>query len=278
MARLQRAAITEYTATAANEIWMRKFLIPLLLASVLLQSCAALDQKDISTTGWLVVPETTHRIAQVGFGQDAQFILCANCPTPTTKTPFTAPADTVKHLSKIIAVPTLVRQAPVFVAAAQHNQEIPAVSANDAAVPDRGVAEARVQTLANKRHASTGTARSSKPESVSDLQNENAPKVYFAINCDNLDRTARNTLKSVLGRAKNAKRIELTGYSDASGTSPHNHMLSGRRAAAVKKYLVAHGVDAEIVHVPEDKCCRVLDNTTSTGKLLKRRVEIEIFD
>ena len=37
--------------------------------------------------------------------------------------------------------------------------------------------------------------------------------------------------------------IQVTGYTDRLGTNKYNQKLSERRAAAVRDYLVSHGID-----------------------------------
>ena len=81
--------------------------------------------------------------------------------------------------------------------------------------------------------------------------------------------------------------IVAVGYTDRIGSEDYNKRLSVRRANAVKKYLVAKGVDASNVFVDGKGEANPVTGTTcigkgmSTKKLISclqpdRRVEIEI--
>ena len=52
-------------------------------------------------------------------------------------------------------------------------------------------------------------------------------------------------LELALGSAAlRGERFEVAGHTDAQGSAPYNKELSLRRAETVKRYLVAHGIDA----------------------------------
>jgi outer membrane protein OmpA-like peptidoglycan-associated protein len=68
-------------------------------------------------------------------------------------------------------------------------------------------------------------------------------KIEFASNSYRLTRQAARTL-DVVGRALSSKRLRdcqfvIEGHTDASGDDRYNLVLSRKRAAAVKRYLVA---------------------------------------
>ena len=70
-------------------------------------------------------------------------------------------------------------------------------------------------------------------------------------------------------------RVEIAGHTDALGPEEFNQALSEKRAAAVKAYLVEHGVSADRINVvgygesqPRDT------NDTVEGRRRNRRVEI----
>ena len=72
-----------------------------------------------------------------------------------------------------------------------------------------------------------------------------------------------------------ASRIALVGFTDSIGKPEYNQKLSERRAAAVKDYLVKHGVDAARIETSgRGENDPVADNKTDKGRAENRRVEI----
>ncbi|MCA3219774.1 MAG: OmpA family protein [Burkholderiales bacterium] len=71
--------------------------------------------------------------------------------------------------------------------------------------------------------------------------------------------------------------ILLVGHTDSTGSAALNERLSVARAEAVKKFLVAQGVDANRIYT-EGKGARqpIGDNATAAGRQQNRRVDIEI--
>jgi peptidoglycan-associated lipoprotein len=71
-------------------------------------------------------------------------------------------------------------------------------------------------------------------------------------------------------------KIGLVGYTDSVGKPEYNQKLSERRAAAVKDYLVAHGVDgSRIQSSGRGANDPIADNKTEKGRAENRRVEIQ---
>lgn len=68
-------------------------------------------------------------------------------------------------------------------------------------------------------------------------------------------------------------RLQVDGHTDKTGTDDFNMELSKERAAAVKNYLVARGVDAENVDTEGYGSTRPIDQT-NIQSLTNRRVEI----
>ena len=67
------------------------------------------------------------------------------------------------------------------------------------------------------------------------------------------------------------------GHTDAKGTSEYNLKLSRRRAAAVKKYLVDHGIPESHIKVEGfGKSRPVATNDTADGRAQNRRVELKV--
>jgi len=77
-------------------------------------------------------------------------------------------------------------------------------------------------------------------------------------------------------------KIEIEGHTDSVGSEKYNQALSERRAAAVKEYLLKHGmIDTQKDMVMtkgygEDK--PIADNSTEKGRFENRRVEILVLE
>ncbi len=74
-------------------------------------------------------------------------------------------------------------------------------------------------------------------------------------------------------------QVELAGYTDSKGGAAYNLKLSQRRAAAVKEYLVAHGIGASRIEAKGyGKENPVASNDTDEGRERNRRVELHILN
>ncbi len=73
-------------------------------------------------------------------------------------------------------------------------------------------------------------------------------------------------------------KVEVSGHTDSTGDRTHNIDLSQRRADAVKKYLVDHGIDADRIDTrgagPDEPRA---DNTSKAGKAKNRRIEFKLL-
>jgi OmpA-OmpF porin, OOP family len=73
-------------------------------------------------------------------------------------------------------------------------------------------------------------------------------------------------------------RIRLEGYTDATGDNDVNAPLSYRRAEAVKRRLVAQGIDPRRIETVGRRDTRpIASNDTKAGRLENRRVEVVIL-
>lgn len=74
-------------------------------------------------------------------------------------------------------------------------------------------------------------------------------------------------------------KISIEGHTDSIGSERYNQRLSERRAAAVKAYLLKHGVadGARIKSVGHGKSKPIADNSTKKGRFENRRVEVLIL-
>ncbi len=72
--------------------------------------------------------------------------------------------------------------------------------------------------------------------------------------------------------------IEISGHTDAVGTDAENQLLSDKRAASVKNYLVQKGIKAtRLFSIGYGETQPVADNNNDTDRQLNRRVEFKIL-
>jgi OOP family OmpA-OmpF porin len=73
-------------------------------------------------------------------------------------------------------------------------------------------------------------------------------------------------------------KVEIQGHTDSTASKKHNLKLSNERAAAVRQYLVDHGVAANrMVSKGYGDSKPIASNKTSDGRMQNRRVEIHIL-
>ncbi|SCK39951.1 Outer membrane protein OmpA [Variovorax sp. HW608] len=101
----------------------------------------------------------------------------------------------------------------------------------------------------------------------------------FAIGSAVLSSTAKAGLDKFVRANEGVKfrRVTITGYTDSTGSRPHNQKLSEARAQAVLQYLRSHGVmSQEFVAEGHGMNDPVASNATASGRALNRRVEVRI--
>lgn len=75
------------------------------------------------------------------------------------------------------------------------------------------------------------------------------------------------------------KQVQVAGHTDSTSTRAFNQALSERRAAAVRDYLVAHGVAADrLVSKGFGQDQPIASNDTDEGRTQNRRVELNILE
>lgn len=115
---------------------------------------------------------------------------------------------------------------------------------------------------------------------VDQLKSEGRARLYgilFDTDSDHLKDESKPTLDSLIAAAKAQPTwsFGIEGYTDNVGVDAHNQTLSEKRAASVKAYLVAAGVDAKRLTAQGFGSTKpVASNDTELGRSQNRRVEI----
>ena len=100
----------------------------------------------------------------------------------------------------------------------------------------------------------------------------------FDFDRDNLKPEDQQKILGELGKAGKVawQSVSAVGYTDSVGTAQYNQTLSERRARAVKSFLVAKGVSADMVATSGKAADEpVADNETDAGRAKNRRTAIE---
>ena len=72
-------------------------------------------------------------------------------------------------------------------------------------------------------------------------------------------------------------RVRIEGYTDSVGAAAYNEELSTRRADAVRRVLLGHGVaEGQITALGMGETHPIADNATPEGRARNRRVEIHV--
>ena len=105
------------------------------------------------------------------------------------------------------------------------------------------------------------------------------PDVLFDFNKSTLKPAARERLAKVAGiiLAYPEIKLNIEGYTDNIGTEEYNQVLSEKRAASVRDYLIAQGVNLNSIMAQGfGKSNPVASNATAQGRQLNRRVELVV--
>ncbi len=101
--------------------------------------------------------------------------------------------------------------------------------------------------------------------------------VHFATDQATLTTEGTATLQQAAAAMKSNPNVHLRleGYTDSTGTSPHNDTLSDQRAKTVTDFLAAQGIDRSRLTGEGFGAAKPVDtNATDQGKADNRRVEL----
>lgn len=111
---------------------------------------------------------------------------------------------------------------------------------------------------------------------VTDKEIKITQQIHFQFDKDKIRPESFKILDAVVEALKqNPKiKIEVQGHTDNKGRPEYNKKLSDRRAAAVMKYLISHGIDAYRLTSHGYGMERpLMDNGTDQGRAINRRVQ-----
>jgi outer membrane protein OmpA-like peptidoglycan-associated protein len=103
--------------------------------------------------------------------------------------------------------------------------------------------------------------------------------ILFKTGKAEIDSSSAPTLAHAAEAIKKAPtaKIEIAGFSDNVGNAKKNQALSGKRAEAVKKYLVSLGVSTKQVSSKGYGAAQPIgDNKTEEGRAKNRRIEFRV--
>ncbi|WP_332736705.1 OmpA family protein [Flavihumibacter sp.] len=108
----------------------------------------------------------------------------------------------------------------------------------------------------------------------------NASNVQFVTGSSTLTATARKELDKaarILNEQYPQLKVEIAGHTDNTGKPEKNQILSEKRAASVKAYLVKKGITEDrlsTIGLGQDQ--PIADNETAAGRTKNRRVEFKV--
>jgi len=111
--------------------------------------------------------------------------------------------------------------------------------------------------------------------------NEFATSIKFTSNRFSFSRGVSSKLDGIVSVMKNFEnaKFSVDGYTDSRGAVSYNQKLSEKRANAVMKYLVAHGIAADRLtangYGEKDP---IANNMYRKGRAINRRVEIKVIN
>jgi outer membrane protein OmpA-like peptidoglycan-associated protein len=136
-----------------------------------------------------------------------------------------------------------------------------------------------------KTSAEVGTcphwkAVGTEDQMAKELEQSGRSRVYginFDSDSDHIKDESKPTLDKIAAmlKAKPEWKLTIEGHTDSTATAAHNQALSEHRAAAVKTYLVAAGIDApRLAPAGFGATKPVATNDTALGRSQNRRVEL----
>src|SRR5262245_6826963 len=111
---------------------------------------------------------------------------------------------------------------------------------------------------------------------VTDKEIKITQQIHFEFDKDKIRPESFPILDAVVDvlRTNSKIKLEIQGHTDNKGAAAYNEKLSDRRAASVRKYLVAHGIDADrLTSKGYGMKVPIVPNTSDQNRALNRRVQ-----
>ncbi|MFM2227905.1 MAG: hypothetical protein RL664_1248 [Bacteroidota bacterium] len=102
----------------------------------------------------------------------------------------------------------------------------------------------------------------------------------YPVNSSDVPETQKKVLRELAAQLNENKflSVVLSGHADNSGSPEYNQVLSRKRAASIKAYLITQGVSPERISIEYFGSTKpVSTNETAEGRKKNRRVDIEIM-
>ncbi|MDD5332892.1 MAG: OmpA family protein [Rhodoferax sp.] len=241
------------TCTYSNSRAHIALLALVICTALLVSSCSLSLHKQGRTTEFAQasVVQPAPRLAQMGFGQQIEFSLCAPaaCPAVTPKTL----APSLSPSSQIFASPPQTRL-PTTASPLDDGEKIVAASppvAADPASPPRHATDSAIKMVT----------------------------VHFRFDDASLSDAGKAALDAAVAEVLDARHIVATGRTDSIGSTRANSVLAAARARAVHDYLLDQYPRLAPVLKFDSKgtCCYVALNDTKQGRSLNRRVDVRFI-
>ena len=112
------------------------------------------------------------------------------------------------------------------------------------------------------------------------VANENANRVFFALDSAELSSEARQQLTQIAqAYGTSGDGIDLVGFTDTTGTAEYNQELAAERARVVEAFLVEQGISADDIDTEaEGEEPQNVQTGDGVREPANRRVRIEIGD
>lgn len=114
---------------------------------------------------------------------------------------------------------------------------------------------------------------------VINKMNEYSKTILFNFDKSSVRKSSYDALDAIVDIMKqyDSSKFHIAGYTDSSGAAAYNEKLSRERAASVRSYLVAHGIDKDqITSEGYGEKYPIATNKTAAGRQQNRRVEVSL--